>query len=422
MSMASFRLFAGTDVGLRDNNEDNFTVCADLTQGEWKVPANQQADIPLGNRGCLMVVADGMGGMNAGEVASDIAVKTVQRMFSPAKMPNDVTRSPNSIKAYIKKVIAEADRQVKKHCKKDPSTEGMGSTIVMVWLVGNKVYVGWMGDSRAYSFIPEKGITRLSKDHSYVQELVDAKMITEEEAMFHPQSNVIMRSLGDVTQKAKPDVISHPVVKGEIILLCSDGLCGVCTDKAIAEIISKTSDDLRSCKEALTQAALESDGSDNITIALMQIMDAPLRMTGGDWTPDDVFKQGLWSRCRNGLFIIFALFLLVSLIFAGYKSCGSTPSQESIQDSTINKDMVHTQAAEEDTTTKDTVISKSASDKAKLHNGRTHVLKEKTAKSSTASAVSSDVATNPESELNESNIAEQVKAVKDTTKLKHKLQ
>ena len=172
--------------------------------------------------------------MNAGEVASDIAIKTVQRMFSPAKLPTDVVRNPNSIKAYIKKVIIEADRQVKKHCKEDPSTEGMGSTIVMAWLLGGNVYVGWMGDSRAYSFIPKKGISRLSKDHSYVQELVDAKMITEEEAMLHPQSNVIMRSLGDVTQKAKPDVICHPVSKGEIILLCSDGLCGVCTDESIA--------------------------------------------------------------------------------------------------------------------------------------------------------------------------------------------
>ena len=99
MNMPSFRLFAGTDVGLRDNNEDNFTVCPDLAKGEWMVPANQQENITLGSRGCLMVVADGMGGMNAGEVASDIAIKTVQAMFSPAKMPADVTKNPDSIKA-----------------------------------------------------------------------------------------------------------------------------------------------------------------------------------------------------------------------------------------------------------------------------------------------------------------------------------
>lgn len=419
--MPSFRLFAGTDVGLRDNNEDNFTVCPDLTQGEWMVPANQQADIPLGSRGCLMVVADGMGGMNAGEVASDIAVKTVQRMFSLAKIPTDVTRSPNSIKAYIKKVITEADRQVKKHSKKDPSTEGMGSTIVMTWLVGGKVYVGWLGDSRAYSYIPEQGITRLSKDHSYVQELVDAKMITEEEAMLHPQSNVIMRSLGDVTQKAKPDVICHPVSKGEIILLCSDGLCGVCTDDAIAEIISNTSDDLRSCKEALTQAALDSDGSDNITIALMQIMDAPLRITGGDWTPDDMFKQSLWSKCRNGLFIIFALFLLVSLIFAGYKSCGPTPSQKSIQDNILDNDSVRTQTVEQDTATKDTLKTYSTSDKEQSQVRRKNALKKKAEKSSTTDNAFTDGGTDPESELEKSSAAEKVRAVKiknDTTKQK----
>ena len=80
--MVSFKLFAGTDVGLRDNNEDNFTVCPDLSQNEWIIPADYQQEIQLDARGCILVVADGMGGQNAGEVASAIAIATVQRMFS----------------------------------------------------------------------------------------------------------------------------------------------------------------------------------------------------------------------------------------------------------------------------------------------------------------------------------------------------
>ena len=95
--MASIKLFAGTDIGLRDNNEDNFIVCPDLTKEEWMVPADQQEPIQLGQRGCLIVVADGMGGMNAGEVASGIAIKTVQQMFSPSVLPASATDKPESV-------------------------------------------------------------------------------------------------------------------------------------------------------------------------------------------------------------------------------------------------------------------------------------------------------------------------------------
>lgn len=271
--MISIKLFAGTDVGLRDNNEDNFIVCPDLTKNEWMVPADQQDPIPLGPRGCLIVVADGMGGMNAGEVASDIAVKTVKQMFAPEVLASNIVESPESVKDYLKTVIVQADSEVKKQCKANPETEGMGSTIILAWLLENHVYVGWLGDSRAYSFKAdaEEKIIRLSKDHSYVQQLVDAKILTEEEAMNHPNSNIVVRSLGDTSQKAKPDVADYPVSEGEIIMLCSDGLCGVCTDKEIANIIEREIDDLPSCKEALTTAALAAGGSDNITIALLQI-------------------------------------------------------------------------------------------------------------------------------------------------------
>ena len=415
--MSSFRLFAGTDVGLRDNNEDNFPVCPDLAKGEWMLPANQQENITLGSRGCLMVVADGMGGMNAGEVASDIAIKTVQRMLSPAKMPKDVTKSPDSIKAYIRKTIIEADRQIKKHCKKDPSTEGMGSTIVMAWLYGGSVYVGWMGDSRAYSYIPEKGISRLSKDHSYVQELVDAKMITEEEAMLHPQSNVIMRSLGDINQKPKPDVICHPVSKGEIILLCSDGLCGVCTDEAIAEIISQTSDDLRNCKEALTNAALEADGSDNITIALMQIVEAPLVISDKQFTGTTDYNNRLWMSWKNVIFSLFVLTLLTSVVIASYKSCKPSSIRDDIQDSIIDKDTIQ-KGLVTDSVSNLGVKKESAKVEEQINKKRSQSFIEGTAEQTKNVTTPSKDADEGETELKKSNMEEPVKAVKDTTKLK----
>lgn len=269
--MVSFKLFAGTNIGLRENNEDNFTVCPDLTKDEWIVPDDCRKAISLGKRGCLMVVADGMGGQNAGEVASAIAIDTIRERFSPKNMPADIMDSPDTIKAFLKKTIVEADMRVKKRTESEPDTYGMGSTVIMAWLIDDKVYIAWLGDSRAYSYIPDKGIGRLSKDHSYVQQLVDAGALTEEEAMNHPNSNVITRSLGDPSQKAKAEVTVHGVSDGEIILLCSDGLCGVCRDEEISGIISEEEKDLSRCKERLTTAALAAGGSDNITISLIQI-------------------------------------------------------------------------------------------------------------------------------------------------------
>lgn len=308
--MALIKIFADTNIGLRDNNEDNYAVCPDLTLGQWEVPDNTQIAFPLGRNGCLMVVADGMGGMNAGEVASDIAIRTVQEMFAPSVLASNVTFKQDNVKTYLKKVIVEADRRVKQYAKDNPETKGMGSTIVMAWLIGSDAYIGWLGDSRAYSYVPEKGIARLSKDHSYVQELVDAKQLTEEEAMNHDMSNVITRSLGDTSQKAKPDVTVHRVCEGEIIMLCSDGLCGVCTDEEISSIIEQNAGSLPQCQEALTEAALNSGGSDNITIALLNVTEVPRKDSANDiktW-----LRRMSWKEMISGAAIVL---IAIGLIF-----------------------------------------------------------------------------------------------------------
>ena len=321
--MIKFKLFAGTNVGLRDNNEDNFIVCPDLIKDEWMVPTNQQEAIPLGPMGCLVVVADGMGGQNAGEVASDIAIKTVRQMFAPSVLSANAVEKAESIKAYLKKVIVQADLQVKQHCKDNPDTEGMGSTIVMAWLIGNKAYIGWMGDSRAYSYTKDKGIVRLSKDHSYVQQLVDAKMLTEQEAMNHPDSNVITRSLGDSTQKAKPEIVEHTVEEGEMLLLCSDGLCGVCTDSQIADIIQQKSDDLRTCKEVLTTAALKAGGSDNITVALLKV--EKKEENNSPVIPVDTKSNQLW--------LVFAvLAIVIAGLTLSQRNCQGDNHRQNVED------------------------------------------------------------------------------------------
>lgn len=308
-------MFAGTNVGLRENNEDNFTVCPDLMKNEWIVPAENQQVIQLGSRGCVMVVADGMGGQNAGEVASAIAIDTVQEMFSPDKLPANVIEKPDTIKQFLKKVVSECDIRIKHKAKEDASTAGMGSTIVISWLVNDKLYIAWLGDSRAYSFVPKKGIARLSKDHSYVQQLVDARAITEDEAMYHPNSNVITRSLGDTSQKAKADVIECDVEDGQIILLCSDGLCGVCKDEEIGGIIEEEYSDLQKCKECLTTAALAAGGSDNITISLMQISKGT---DGHRSSANDSLNKPSKYGLSAILSLLFGTAILLTLLYAGY--------------------------------------------------------------------------------------------------------
>ena len=269
--MTNFKLIAGTNIGLRQNNEDNFTVCANLSKSDWGIPVNYQEEIELGERGCILVVADGMGGQNAGEVASSIAIETVQEMFAADVLPENVTGSNEDIVNYLKKTICEADSRIKKVTHDDPSTSGMGSTIVIAWILNNLVHIAWLGDSRAYCVIKGKGIARLTKDHSYVQSLVDAGKITDEQAMTHPDSNIINRSLGDTSQKAKPDVTTIELTEGEVILLCSDGLCGVCQDAVIGGIVEDHISDLKTCREELISAALAAGGSDNITIAMIHI-------------------------------------------------------------------------------------------------------------------------------------------------------
>lgn len=320
--MVSFKLFAGTDVGLRDNNEDNFAVCPDLNKEAWIVPADNRQAIRLGTKGCVMVVADGMGGQNAGEVASAIAVATVQDMFASDHLSPEVIAKPDAIKSFLKKTVVACDVRIKKRTEKDASTYGMGSTIVIAWLLGKKLYVAWLGDSRAYSFVKGKGIARLSKDHSYVQQLVDAGTITEEEAMNHPNSNVITRSLGDFSQKAKADVAEYDVEDGEVILLCSDGLCGVCRDEEIGGIIEEETGNLQTCKEKLTAAALQAGGSDNITIALLQV-----KIRSGN-PPAQKSKDKTASSSRNAmsmstwLAIVFGLCMISALLYAGYSIIG----------------------------------------------------------------------------------------------------
>lgn len=273
MPNITFRVTGGTNVGLvRKNNEDNFIVNPDLTQSEWFLPADTSLSIEGSEYGILMVVADGMGGMNAGEVASAIAIDTVKGEFSTCDLKS-ITVSDSAIENFMRGVIIKADSNIKEHVQKEPETEGMGTTIVMAWVVGGAAHIAWCGDSRAYLFNKKVGLSRLSKDHSYVQQLVDDGKLEEDLAFDHPNSNIITRSLGDISQKAKPDYVLRCLSSDDMIILCSDGLCGLCRDNEILELLNDCCEkqcSLEQFKSSLIGAALDAGGYDNVTLTILQ--------------------------------------------------------------------------------------------------------------------------------------------------------
>ena len=316
-----FRMAARCEAAGRPNNEDNYQLDDNLSDNSWGFTAD--AEVSLGEKGALLVVCDGMGGMNAGEVASDIAVKTIKEWFTTDKLTDAAVAAPCK---YISSAIVAADAAIKAHSKTNPDTEGMGSTIVLAWLLGQKVYIGWCGDSRCYRFNPALGLERLSHDHSYVQELVDAGKLTEELAFDHPNNNIITRSLGDPRGAAQPDCKEFDLYNQDIILLCSDGLCGTLRDNEIAELIKQHQTSMQECRDALWDADEAAGWTDNTTIALVQIIcggkDATTAKTTTASTDISTSKAKLVAtnkKLRCILICLTTLIMLLALCGLAYK-------------------------------------------------------------------------------------------------------
>ena len=284
MPEVKIKVAAGTDVGLvRNNNEDNFIVSSNLADSDWLIPQTDKS-VGLGELGALLVVADGMGGANAGEVASAIAIDTIQDLFSPehieAALANDKT-----MQDFMKEVVQQADLNIIGHSHNNAATQGMGTTIVSAWLHNDKAYICWCGDSRCYVLNRQRGLTQLSKDHSYVQELVDKGELSRETMHDHPLSNVITRCLGDEDRRAQPETLVYQLHDGDVIMLCSDGLCGICSDQEIQDVMSEHHDDAAACKDELLSLALVAGGYDNVTVVTCAIeMDEPDVADGSDGT------------------------------------------------------------------------------------------------------------------------------------------
>ena len=293
MGKITFRMAAKTNVGLvRTNNEDNFQAASDLCSAQMRWINNEECE--LGEKGALLVVADGMGGMNAGEVASEIAIATVKEWFAPDRITPEVTASRFTIEKFMNDAVVAADSRIKQEGHLHKESRGMGTTIVIGWIYDGKLYVSWCGDSRAYVYNPQTGLHQLSVDHSYVQTLVEQKKITREDAFDYPESNIITRSLCDAAPKARPESLLNPYVlcDNDIVMLCTDGLSGMIRDNEMEDVIRRFEHDMDKLSDQLIAAALNAAGSDNVTLCLCQIL-------SGGQTPDaSVFDET--ERRLNG--------------------------------------------------------------------------------------------------------------------------
>lgn len=255
------------------------------TESHYGDVTGLSAKLTMGDKGCLLVVADGMGGMNAGEVASQIAVTTLAKCFSEEGTKN-LEMTDTAIRKFIRKTILAADEAIKKAAAKDKEKEGMGTTVVLLWLLpNNTAYYAWCGDSRLYRYTPDDGLQTLSHDHSYVMEVLH---LSEEEAFVHPDNNIITRSLGNPLEKANPDIEGPiEVYQDDLFLLCSDGLCGALPSLKILENISciedvieehiPDADHLMDGINELWTACAAAGWHDNVTTLLCQVKAGPKR-------------------------------------------------------------------------------------------------------------------------------------------------
>lgn len=230
-----------THLGQRENNEDFFLVDLDRN---------------------LFIVADGMGGHNAGEIASSLAVSAVKEFISKAPGDNAAATIRNAVQAANERVFAQASLGT--------SREGMGTTLTVAWVVDGTVYIGHVGDSRAY-LIRGATMERITSDHSLVQEMVENGGLSELEARKHPRRNILTRAVGTESH-VDVDINQVLLQENDKLLLCTDGLNGVLRDEEMFRLVAASSSAADASRRLVTCAA-QRGGQDNIT-AVVAVADS----------------------------------------------------------------------------------------------------------------------------------------------------
>jgi protein phosphatase len=262
----SIRVFAKSDLGkARDHNEDNYLV-ADLSRRDCTAPMAER-EYELGDRGLLLVVADGMGGAAAGELASEMATDTIYKELLGSWLREDEATGQR-FALRLKEAVETANQQIHEYAKAHPENRGMGTTATAVGILGDHLYLTQVGDSRAY-LVRDGAAHQLTKDQSLMQRLVEAGELTEEEAAQSERRNIILQALGP-DAKVKVDLTHQEIRRGDTLVLCSDGLSGQVKKEEIARLVTATRDLTAVC-DRLVALANERGGPDNITVVVARL-------------------------------------------------------------------------------------------------------------------------------------------------------
>jgi protein phosphatase len=254
-------VFGRTDVGrTREHNEDAFVV-ADLTRGNATLQPEVRTHT-VGDRGTLFMVADGMGGAAAGEIASAMAIEVVLRELTEA-FTNVEAPDRETYATALKKATSTANSHIHTFALEHPEFRGMGTTATVAGVLGDTLYLAQVGDSRAY-LVRDGVAMQITKDQSLMQKLIEAGEITEEEAEQSERRNIILQALGPEAN-IKVDLTFQKIRKGDTLVLCSDGLSGQVRVEEIARIVSEEPDLMQVCKRLIDRAN-ENGGPDNITV------------------------------------------------------------------------------------------------------------------------------------------------------------
>jgi PPM family protein phosphatase len=235
----------------RENNEDSIDV-------------KQFPDM------IVSIVADGMGGQAAGEIASKRSIEII-----PRELRKNLSAHLNveGVKSVARRSIAQANEEIMAMGALDKDMKNMGTTVVMaIWRKGSEIFITGVGDSRCY-MIRAKKISQLTIDHSLARALVEAKTISEAEARDHRFRNVLWKYLGSKEVGDGPDVLSIQIQPGDRFLLCTDGLTGVVTDEQLLAFVSQQTD-MQSCAEGLGQLALDSGSRDNVSCVMIEVQES----------------------------------------------------------------------------------------------------------------------------------------------------
>ncbi len=254
-------VFGKTDLGRsRDHNEDSFLV-ADLTTGNASLQPEVR-DHEIGPRGSLFMVADGMGGAAAGELASAMATDLIYHHMSTA-WAQDPNPTAGRFAYRMKEAVELANERLYTYAREHPEVRGMGTTVTAAGVFGDDLYLTQIGDSRGYLVRNAEAI-QLTKDQSLMQRLVDAGELTPEEAEQSERRNIILQALGP-DPRVKVDLTRQTLRRGDVLIICSDGLSGLVKREEFAQLAGEFPDLPELCS-ALIDLANERGGPDNITV------------------------------------------------------------------------------------------------------------------------------------------------------------